>query len=495
MGFGAEIKDFVNGFVAGRKMGMDEKQQEWKNQYLEWEMGFKEKDFERDRANEDRKFNLDERRVDIQERRVDAYEDRVKQQGSTGLSPAGEDVMRGLGFDTSPAPAPITEDEEKSVDEELADPISYRPGERGALPVENASLTSGGNQPSGADAWYNLLVERGVPPMQAAVSAGNVQQESGGRANAWNDKEGAGGALQWRLDRLDNLKRFAEERGSKWDDLGTQADFHVWESTEGPEARNARGFYQARTPEEANRALKGYIRYGDNSEGTRLANARKWLGGNAPAGAAPSSAYGQMAPGGGGGAPNPAGGERDYARMALMLEDEEPTYIPEEEERRPFEPLPLLFAADGGMVEQPASTWQAPTRAAIPMSAPMAATPPRPVRQPYTAPTQAIPSTPGPSTSSYQVNRDKYLQMLQRPAAPAPTPPVAPPDWETRLAEQQAAQDAMNKQIQALNTSRRFAHFVPGSTGQGGRTFTGNYNENGTPVFKYNPNNRGGRDR
>lgn len=131
---------------------------------------------------------------------------------------------------------------------------------------------------------YQGLLDRGYGPNQAAALTGNILQESGGNPNALNAKEGANGLLQWRLDRYDGLQNFAKARGGASNDPNTQLDF-IRQEMNGPESRSAAGFLNAPDLASANAALKGYIRYGDASEGTRLANAQgilKQAGGAAP---------------------------------------------------------------------------------------------------------------------------------------------------------------------------------------------------------------------
>lgn len=128
------------------------------------------------------------------------------------------------------------------------------------------------------------LIARGFSPVQAAVLAGNIQQESGFNPEAYNPKEDAYGGIQWRLDRKANLEKYAKDTGRKASDPEAQMDFLVMEMTGqyGNEAKNAAEFLAAQDPATANRALKKYIRYGDNSEATRLSHAMSYInGGNA----------------------------------------------------------------------------------------------------------------------------------------------------------------------------------------------------------------------
>lgn len=127
---------------------------------------------------------------------------------------------------------------------------------------------------------FRGLLERGYSPVHAASLAGHVVQESGGNPTALNEKEGAFGLLQWRLDRRENLQKFAAERGVDPSDPNLQLDF-IKREMAGPEARAGAKFTAAADLPTASAALKSYIRFGDNSAGTRLANAQRLLGGKA----------------------------------------------------------------------------------------------------------------------------------------------------------------------------------------------------------------------
>lgn len=131
------------------------------------------------------------------------------------------------------------------------------------------------------DYLYSGLIARGFNKAQAAALVGNMKQESEFRPGVVNPGEGAQGLLQWREGRLADLKNFASATGSNYTDPDTQLDFIVHEM-EGPEAKSAASFLQSNNVQTANAALKKYIRYGDNSEGTRLENALSYAGGAAP---------------------------------------------------------------------------------------------------------------------------------------------------------------------------------------------------------------------
>lgn len=133
-------------------------------------------------------------------------------------------------------------------------------------------------------------------------------QESGGNPSAVNSTEGANGLLQWRLDRWDNLQKYAQAQGKSPTDPNVQMDFIRTEMT-GPEAKAGKAFMAAPDLDSASAALRGYIRYGDNSEGTRLNNARglySQLTGEAPVGALKASAGVEAVPAGAAIAPQPA---------------------------------------------------------------------------------------------------------------------------------------------------------------------------------------------
>lgn len=140
------------------------------------------------------------------------------------------------------------------------------------------------NPTFGAPEAFSYLTSKGYSPVQAAAIVGNIQQESSFNPASVNQKEGAEGLIQWRLDRLDNLKKFAGETGRSYTDPTAQLDFIGKEMT-GPEARAGGAFMQATDLPSANAALKSYIRYGDNSQDARLKYASSALGGGSPGGA------------------------------------------------------------------------------------------------------------------------------------------------------------------------------------------------------------------
>ena len=120
------------------------------------------------------------------------------------------------------------------------------------------------------------LIGRGYQPPQAAALVGNMMQESSLNPSALNQKEGAFGLMQWRLDRRKALEDFARGQGKDPSDFTTQLDF-IGHEMAGPESGSASGFLMAGDLPSANAALKKYIRYGDQSLDKRLANSQGLL--------------------------------------------------------------------------------------------------------------------------------------------------------------------------------------------------------------------------
>lgn len=135
------------------------------------------------------------------------------------------------------------------------------------------------------------FIQRGYTPWQAAALAGHAIQESGGNPSSVNPKEDAHGLLQFRLDRWENLQKYAGDQGKSPTDPNVQMDFIKHEMTNGSESKAGAGFLAAPDVANASAALKPYIRFGDNSAGTRLANAQGLYAGlNGPVGALDANA-------------------------------------------------------------------------------------------------------------------------------------------------------------------------------------------------------------
>ena len=74
-------------------------------------------------------------------------------------------------------------------------------------------------------------------------------------------------SYRWRLERREALQHLARLRHKSETDFGTQLDFLMLEFKSTPAGQ---AFLAAHGAEEENSALRGFIRYGDGSEGRRL---------------------------------------------------------------------------------------------------------------------------------------------------------------------------------------------------------------------------------
>lgn len=124
------------------------------------------------------------------------------------------------------------------------------------------------------------LIARGYSPVHAAALAGHILQESGGDPTNINKGEDAHGLVQWRLDRWGNLQNFAKAQGKEPTDPNVQLDF-IGHEMAGPESKAGQAFLAAKDLPSASAALKGYIRFGDDSDARRLGNAQSLMGGQA----------------------------------------------------------------------------------------------------------------------------------------------------------------------------------------------------------------------
>jgi len=158
-----------------------------------------------------------------------------------------------------------------------------------APPVEVADLA--GSVP--ADALIPMIKQSGWGDPQAYALTGNMKQESELRPGIINPGEGAHGLIQWREGRWDNLQAYAKAIGASPTDPATQVKFIRQEmglantnpKEFGPnlpgwatEKSAGQAFANAKDIDSANRALKNYIRYGDDSEETRRQNAYNFAG-------------------------------------------------------------------------------------------------------------------------------------------------------------------------------------------------------------------------
>ncbi|RWH41202.1 MAG: hypothetical protein EOQ79_02200 [Mesorhizobium sp.] len=155
-------------------------------------------------------------------------------------------------------------------------------GSPGNLPaVDVSGSVSGSVDPK---TLFAGLKARGLNDAQAYATLGNWKQESEFRPGAINPGEGAMGFTQWRDARRSSLDNFAKATNRSPSDPETQMDFYVREAGIVPDDTGTvrvdpggAAFAKATDIEGANRALKGFIRYGSpydkGGEGTRLANA------------------------------------------------------------------------------------------------------------------------------------------------------------------------------------------------------------------------------
>ena len=169
-----------------------------------------------------------------------------------------------------------------------------------AAPNVGSVATPPGNTPANAQpqVFLDTLKQGGLtnPNALAAVGATGYHESRWSPdkiAGSWSDpsesgKAGtSGGALSWRAERLDNLRRFAASQGEQGNgSLATQAKFFMQEDPSLVAKLNG-----AKSPEEAMQHMNNAWRFaGYNREGgeaaARLASAGAWAGKMAPAGAA-----------------------------------------------------------------------------------------------------------------------------------------------------------------------------------------------------------------
>ena len=93
----------------------------------------------------------------------------------------------------------------------------------------SAQAPSGLYDPRAARTIINGFIAEGYDPKFAVGMAANAMIESGGNPTAFNASEGSFGAFQHRLDRLDNLRSFADRMGKDANDLGDQVSFSIHE--------------------------------------------------------------------------------------------------------------------------------------------------------------------------------------------------------------------------------------------------------------------------
>lgn len=155
------------------------------------------------------------------------------------------------------------------------DPVTGKRSSGGDGP-SSPGLTTNAQNAAGLRMMDYLVKERGWTPEAAAIAAGNAQQESSfnpnGPAGDPSIPGGSHGLFQWNRDRLVALKAYAEKTGHAWTEERTQQEFFANESERKiPNWKSERGF------DSAGNISHRYEGYGDNSTGTRVANAREFL--------------------------------------------------------------------------------------------------------------------------------------------------------------------------------------------------------------------------
>lgn len=141
----------------------------------------------------------------------------------------------------------------------------------GGRPGQLPDVSGGRKGSVPAQYIYQGLKKRGLNDGQIFATLGNWKQESELNPSAINPGEGAIGLDQWRLERRTALENLARQQGKSPTDPDVQMDFYVDELKRHP---GGGAFLASSSIEDANRALKGFIRYGSpydkGGEGTRL---------------------------------------------------------------------------------------------------------------------------------------------------------------------------------------------------------------------------------
>jgi hypothetical protein len=296
------------------------------------------------------------------------------------------------------------------------------------------SSPAGGARAASGDAAYvyNGMLKRGLNPAQAAAWTASVKQESNFNPNAHNKGEGARGTIQWRADRLRNLQNFAAKRGKPWNDIDTQMDFGLWEM-QNTEREAGQMFRAAQTPEQANQALKRYIRYGDKAGPAgsagwdyrgRLASTRRILdalgGGSssdALSGGAAADTLGSYL---GAGTPpqKPAGPPQSMPRTLPPQ--------PQEMQAQPVQPLGMYFAPQPEPPPRPLQDMMPARQQPLPPPSAQAGVPPGAPQSPVPMQAMARPRPAPPPQAMASAAPPAPMVGQQAPMAGPPMPPPAP---------------------------------------------------------------------
>lgn len=158
----------------------------------------------------------------------------------------------------------------------------------GRVVDDGPRLKSQGNVPSSQQGREQRamarLIARGWTPQAAATAIGQAVEESGVRSDGplgdtarfGTGDAAAHGMFQWRDGRFRALKKFAEARGTHWQDFDTQVDFFDQErkSRSGAE----RDWHKVTDLGQGNRVGKMFEGYAGGLQAQREAHARRLLG-------------------------------------------------------------------------------------------------------------------------------------------------------------------------------------------------------------------------
>lgn len=144
----------------------------------------------------------------------------------------------GLDFNLGTPVSPNNGGATDSAQRAEARPNPAQPNRTQYLP-QNVSTGNQMYDPRVAQSIIDQYVNAGYDPRFAAGMAANAMIESAGNPTAYNKSEGAFGLFQHRLDRLDNMRSFANRLGMDINDISTQISFSIHEFTAGERAAYA----------------------------------------------------------------------------------------------------------------------------------------------------------------------------------------------------------------------------------------------------------------
>jgi hypothetical protein len=132
----------------------------------------------------------------------------------------------------------------------------------------------GGASSANAKKAMDYFTSQGWTKEQAAGIVGNLQAESGANLDPTSiSKNDAGpgkhsyGLAQWNRDRFEKLKKFADKRGTTWEDFDTQLEFIQHELTKGSEKSAGKKLKKA---DDATEAAKIVDKYYERSTGEHI---------------------------------------------------------------------------------------------------------------------------------------------------------------------------------------------------------------------------------